>query len=333
DEKSDIPAGTLRVRVHGGSTSDDPLAGVGVRLVPASAPETQVADQLTTADGAVEVTTPAKEPVIAVVTINGKTLSSKPLALTKSGGELELTARWPSQGKLEVMFDLVPRAGQVLYVETQMHGQTYRTLPFQPVPDRGTRVTLYIFPRVMFTFRLGSRVDDEYLGVNGRFVIANNSWAPYVGGPDGVIVPLPRGFVGGIVADRDQADVAVVPGEGFRIVRPVPPGQRAFHAGFSLPVEDGTVEWAWDLPLGTFNSGIQIQQVPGMSGQTPPGVNGQTVTDAQGGGTFFVLPEISILPRQSMVMTLTGLPAPAAWRVWLPRFIGVVVVVMMIGGL
>ncbi len=332
NEKPDLPAGTLRLKVHGGSTTDDPLAGVGVRLVPASAPETQVADQQTPASGTIDVTTPAKEPVLAVVTINGNTMSSKPLDLSKTGGELEVTARWPSQGKPEVTFDLVPRAGQVLYVETQMHGQTYRTLPFQPVPDRGTRVTLFIFPRVMFTFSLGSRIDDEYLGVSGRFEIQNNSWAPYVGGPDGVMVNLPRGFVGGILADEDQADVAVVPDEGFRILRPIPPGRRRFLGGFSLPVENGTVKWAWDLPLGTFNSGIQFQQVPGMSVQTPPGVNGQTVTDPQQ-GTFFVLPQISILPKQSMVMTLTGLPSPAAWRVWLPRLIGVLVVAMMVGGL
>ena len=331
DKKADIPAGTLRLTVHGGSTTDEPLAGVGVRLVPASAPETQVADQLTPASGTIDVTTQAKEPVIAVVTINGKTLSSKPLDLSKTGGELAVTARWPSQGKPEVTFDLVPRAGQVLYAETTMHGQTYRTLPFQPVPDRGTRVTLFIFPRVMFTFSLSSRVDDEYLGVNGRFEIHNNSWSPYVGGPDGVVLPLPRGFVGGLVADEDQADVAVVPDEGFRIVRPIPPGQRRFIGAFSLPVEDGTVKWAWDLPLGTFNSGMEIMQPPGMSVQTPPGVTGQTVTVPQ--GTFFVLPQISILPKQSMVMTLTGLPAPAAWRVWLPRFIGVLVIAMMLGGL
>lgn len=327
----DIPAGTLRLNVHGGSTSDNPLAGVGVRLAPASAPDTPGTDQLTPASGTIEVTTPLREPVVAVVTINGKQLRTQDLDLSKSGGELEVIARWPSQGKPEVTFDLVPRAGQVVYVETQMHGQTYRTLPFQPVPERGTRVTLFIFPRVLFSFSLTSRIDDEYFGVNGRFEVANNSWSPYVAGPDGLILPLPRGFTGGLVAERDQGDVAAVPGEGFRITRPIPPGGRTFHGAFSLPVESGTVKWAWDLPYGAYNSGMEIMQVPGMSVQTPPGVNGQSVDVPQ--GSFFVLPQISILPKQSMVMTITGLPSAPAWRVWTPRIIGVIVVALMLGGL
>ena len=97
-----------------------------------------------------------------------------------------------AQGKPEVMFDLVPRPGQVVYAETSMHGQLFRTVPFQPVADRGTRATLFVFPRILFSFSLTSRIDDEYFAVNGRFEVSNNSWVPYVGGPDGLIIPLPR---------------------------------------------------------------------------------------------------------------------------------------------
>jgi hypothetical protein len=329
--QTDIPAGTLRLKVHGGSQADEPLAGVSARLVPAATQDTPGEAQLTTATGTLDLTTTLKEPVIAVVTINGKELRSKPLDLATQGGSLDVTARWPSQGKPEVMFDLVPRAGQVLYVETSMHGQTYRTLPFQPVPERGTRVTLFIFPRILFGFSLTSRVDDEYLGVNGRFEVSNNSWSPYVGGPDGLLIPLPKGFVGGLVADKDQGDVALAPGEGFRIMRPIPPGQRTFHGAFSLTVNKaGEVTWNLDLPFGAFNSGMEIMQVPGMQVQTPAGVQGQTMTVPQ--GTFFVLPQISILPKQSMVMTITGLPRPAAWRVWMPRIIGILGLLLMLGG-
>jgi hypothetical protein len=332
NEKSDIPAGTLRVNVHGGSTADQPLAGVGVRLVPASAQDAPGTDQLTPATGTIDVTTQLQEPVIAVITINGKVLRSRPLDLKKSGGVLDVTARWPAVGKPEVMFDLVPRAGQVVYVETQMHGHTYRTLPFQPLADRGTRTTMFIYPRVLFSFSLNARIDDEYLAVSGRFQIANNSWSPFVGGPDGVMVPLPKGFMGGLVAEKDQADVALVPTEGYRIIRPIPPGDRTFHGAFSLPVKGGDVTWNLDLPFGAWNSGIEIQQVPGMTVQTPPGVNGQSMTAPQG-GTWFVLPQISIMPKQAMTMSISGLPAVPAWRVWLPRIIGVAVVFVMLTGL
>jgi hypothetical protein len=211
-----------------------------------------------------------------------------------------------------------------------MHGQSYRSLPFQPVPERGTRVTLFIFPRVLFSFSLTSRVDDEYVAVNGKFELSNNSWMPYTGGADGILLPLPKGFVGGLVAEKDQHDVALAQGEGFRIVRPIAPGARTFHGAFSLPVDNGEATWNMDLPFGAWNSGLEILQVPGMHVVTPPGVKGETATVPQ--GTYFVLPQIQILPKQSMVMTISGLPAPPTWRRWLPRLIGILVVLLMAGG-
>jgi hypothetical protein len=330
DDKQDLPPGTLRIVIHGGSQSDEPLMGVKARIVAAAKPDVTLVEGITNGSGTTELKTMSPEPVIAVFTINGRELSSKPIDLTKKGGVVDVAARWPNEGKPEIVFDLVPRPGQAVYVETSMGGQIYRSIPFQPVPERGTRVSLLIFPRVMFTFSLTSRIDDEYLGVQGKFDISNYSWIPYVGGPDGLVLPLPKGFVGGLVADKDQSNVAVAPDEGFRIVRPITPGGTTFHGGFSLPVKDGEVTWNMDLPLGTYQSGIEILQVPGMHVVTPSGVRGETATVAQ--GTFFVLPQISILPKQSMVMTISGLPAPAAWGVWLPRIMGILVILMIVGG-
>jgi hypothetical protein len=68
-----------------------------------------------------------------------------------------------------------------------------------------------------------------------------------------------------------------------------------------------------------------------MSVQTPAGVEGKTVTVPQ--GTYYVLPNISILPKQSMVMTISGLPSPPGWRKWVPRVVGILVVLVMLGGL
>jgi hypothetical protein len=46
-----------------------------------------------------------------------------------------------------------------------------------------------------------------------------------------------------------------------------------------------------------------------------------------------VLPQISILPKQRMVMSIDGLPSEPAWRVWVPRVVGSLVVLVMVGGL
>ena len=338
-ELDDLPRNMVRIRVHGGPMgTDEPMPNVDVKLIPAEAQDTAAAgtaEHKTNQQGVVEIVTPDgsgdKPEITAVITINGKQLRSKPFSVVTKGGELEVQAQWPNQGRPEALFDFVPKPGQVVYAETTMHGNHYRSLPFQPLADRGTSATVFILPRVLVTFSLTSKIDDEYLAVNGRWEIMNNSWSPYSGGPDGMLIPLPKGFIGGLVADKDQSDVAIAPTEGFRIVRPIAPGTRSFHGAFSLKVEDGTVRWAMDLPYGSYNSGMEILQHPGMSVQTPPNVNGKTVTVPQ--GTYYVLPQISILPKQSMVMSISGLPSPPGWRTWVPRIVGILVVMVIIGGL
>lgn len=334
--KPDIAANTVAVTVRGGvGQTTAPLAGATIAIVPEATARQWAGqvDQTTGDDGkaliAVEPT--LKGPFVGIVTLNGKTFTTRPFELAPQGAALDVEAHWPAEGKAIVDFDVIPRPGQVFHAETTMHGQLYRSLPFQPIPERGTRASIFVYPRVLFTFSLTSRVDDEYLAVNGRFEVSNNAWAPYVGGPDGLLVPLPKGFVGGLVAEKDQGEVALVPGEGFRVIRPLPPGNRTFHGAFSLPVDDGDVTWRLDLPFGAFNSGMEILQAPGMT-VTPAGnIKGQVMTVPQ--GTYYVLPQISILPRQSMVMTLTGLPQQPGWKVWLPRILGGLVVVVLLVGL
>jgi hypothetical protein len=75
---------------------------------------------------------------------------------------------------------------------------------------------------------------------------------------------------------------------------------------------------------------MEILQVPGMSVETPKGADGQIMNVPQ--GSFFVMPRIQILPKQAMVLTIRGLPQPAKWRVWVPRVVGLLVVLLIVGG-
>lgn len=336
--RPDVPPHQVNIQLHGGAGVNEPIVGASVRIVPAkpgaNAAAAASAFSKTPTDGYVELTTASDEPLIAEVNINGKDFASQPFDLAKSGGYLDVEAQWESQGKLVADFDVpVVQPDEVVYAETRMRGVMYRSIPFQPLaaPGRGTRITLYIYPRILFSFSLTSRIDDEFLAVNGQFKVLNNSWAPYVGGSDGLIIPLPKRFKGAVVAEQDQSDVAVAAGEGFRIGRPIPPGGKQFHGGFSIPVESGRVDWSMDLPIGTFHSGMEILETPGMKVQLPASVNGESVTVPK--GRFFVLPEISILPKQAMVMEITGLPAVPAWRVWAPRVAGLAVIATVLGGL
>ena len=335
---ADVPAGSVKVRVRGGAGSDDgPLGGESVTIAPAKTPTDGITTK-TNDDGTVLVAMKPQKDLIALVTINGKQLASNPFDLTKSGGNLVVEAHWPTEGKPEAMFDVQPAPGQVVYAQTEVSSRSggkphlYRSLPVQLAPAFGTHLNLYVIPRVEFEFHLRSQTDDTYLIAGGQFKVMNNAWAPYLPDPDGTLVPLPRGFVSAQLQQDDQADVSVVDGKGFRVVRAIPPGGREFHGEFALPAKGGNVHWHMDLPMGTFQSELDIMQIPGMSVHLPPGVTGQMATSDQG-TAFYVIPSIIIDAGHSMELSISGLPAEPAWKVWVPRIVGVLVIGVMIGGL
>ncbi|HTR53776.1 MAG TPA: carboxypeptidase-like regulatory domain-containing protein [Kofleriaceae bacterium] len=334
EARTDLAAGALDVEVTGGpGTEAKPLAHVGVTLVPADAQQAppDAPHGETGADGKTHVTAAKPGQVRAVVSLNGRDVPTDVFDLGKTGGVLRVEAHWPEHGRPEAMLDVAGKAGQVVYAEAAWRGNQYRSRPFQLVDGRGAHVNISIFPRVMFSFSWTSHIQDEFLQVQGRFEVYNTTWIPIVGEGDGLLIPLPKGFKGAALAEQDQADVAVAQGEGFRIVRPLAPGGRRFLGGFNVPVDGGKIDWALDLPFGAVQSGIEITQIPGMSVQTPSGVTGRVENDSR--GQWYVLAPISILPKQSMQMTITGMPSPPGWTKWVPRVLGLLVVGGLVAGL
>jgi hypothetical protein len=204
-------------------------------------------------------------------------------------------------------------------------------MPLQLLEGTGSKITIYVYPRVLFRFMLQTAVDDAQLAVQGGFEVTNYSFTPYRAGKDGLVVPLPRGFKGGILFDS-QDEVAVAAGEGFRIIRPLPPVTgRKFRGGFTLSVEGGKVEWAQELPMGALQSQLAIRKTPDMIVHTPSKVPSEIRKVPE--GTYVLVAPISILPKQSLALSIEGLPAQPAWRIWLPRLTGVLVVAVMLAGL
>lgn len=330
-----LPAGTLDVEVLGGpGQTEAPLKDIEIRVVPATAKDvTGGLASVTAADGTVRMALQVAEqggPQKAVFTINGRQLVSQPFELAKSGGKLMIRAHWDDTGRPQALFDVAATPGQAVYAEATFRGQHYRSMPLQLLEGTGSKITIYVFPRVMFRFQLQSFVEDELLATQGRFEITNYSWAPFRAGPDGLLVPMPHGFKGGVVFDPDQNEVAVAAGEGFRVIRPIPPGGRMFHGGFSLPVQGGKIAWALDLPMGAYESELDIRQTPGMTIHTPPNVTSESRTVPQ--GTYYVIAPISITPKQAMVMSIEGMPSPPAWRWWITHIVGLLVVGVMLAG-
>ncbi len=333
--RPDLAAGVLEIEIKGGmGTEANPLAGIEIRLV-GVADDVPIENGIATTgmDGKAKITIKANPAAKAVLTINGKQMLSSGMELSTSGGKLDVTAQWPSVGKPEAMFEVADSAGPVFYAQTVMSGQIFRSLPVQVAPGIGAHANVYVYPRTLFTFDTHSFVEDQLLAVQGMFEITNYSWAPFKApGPDGLLIKLPKRHKGAIIAAVDQADVAVAQGEGFRIMRPIPPGGKKFRAGYSMPIEDGEVSWQFDLPLGTWQSEMKIRQTPGMTVKLPQGVQGETQT-ASSGEPWFVITGVTIDRGQSMALTISGFPTEAAWRVWAPRIVGILVLLMLAGGI
>ena len=332
EPRPDEAPGTIDVTLHGGAGSTDkPLAGLTVKLFAADDRELKSPTPgITNASGVAHFD--VKPGVYrAQLVVNTKELGSQPLDVTAGGATLSVNTQWPAVGEPRGVLDVTPTPGQTLYAETRSRsGVSYRSAPFQLVADHGTMTSIRAVPP-LFSFHIITSVEDQLLAVEGQFTIMNFSWAPYKAGPDGLDIPLPRGFKGAQIEQRDQSVASVAAGIGFRIPRPLPPaGPTVFHGGWSLPVNGGTAEWSQDLPLGTVESWIRMIPQPGMTVEVPKGAQGGMIDTDD--GPLYAIPRITIAANHSMVLAVHGLPSPPAWKVWLPRIIGLLVVGVILVG-
>ncbi len=268
------------------------------------------------------------------VAIDGDAAGTTTLTTTGVGARSTVDVAWLVRGEAGAAFTGVPTGGEHAYaVRAVMHNQVYLSAPFQLGPDRGAAITVLVMPRIMFQWSLTSFLDDVFLGVRGSFGVRNASWAPYLAGtdarPDDLVIPLPDGFQGAIVRDEFQAMVGVDPAKGFVIRRPIPPGGMQFVAGFSLKVDGGTVRWSMPLPLGTFESGIEIKKAGNANVVLPDGVKFKVeeATDERGG--WMVLSPITILPGKTMQFEIHDLPHEAWWRTYGRRLAGGLVLLLL----
>jgi hypothetical protein len=333
----DSPPGTLRVFAISGDGR--PLAGVTVNLVPAEAGAAPPAPQQSDDKGRATFTgvTPGQWRVVLV---SGRAQGeSDPIVVPadKGGRVVGIMSWFDGIPPRLVQLQGVPPAPGPLYVRLRGKGGLRKSVPFQPLADRGTTAAFELGPQIVFAFGADGSVDDRYLGFSGRFTIGNLWSTPYKAGDDGLLIRLPAGHVGNVVSEEDQKWVAPESYEGFRIRRAIKPGESAFLGGFSLPIDDGTVEWKLDLPWGATQSRLAILDSPGMRVMLPGGAIGTCDVDpttgqrapqcktAPNGLDFYLVDNIEIPAGQSMVMTITGLPNMPAWKIWMPRLAGLIV--------
>ncbi len=332
-----LATGTLAVTVKSGGR---PLVGVtvGARRTDGVA-DLATATQLTDATGTATLTglPPGVAVELSLVADLDVTFKQMVTVPAQGGARVAAEGAWQVRGDGGCRFiDVAAGAERAYAVRTTMRGQRYLSAPFQLTPERGVSITVLVYPRVMFSFSLTSWIDDVYVGVRGQFAIRNTSWAPYVastdGRPDELTMPLPEGFTGAMVRDDFQDMVGIDPARGFIIRRPIPPGGYQFIAGFSLPVEDGELRWSMPLPLGAFESGIEIKHPDGNELRVvlPPvrGPKVEQVDDER--GRFSVISPITIMPGERMVFALEDLPREPAWRRWSRVAVGLAVLAIIV---
>ncbi|MCE9658809.1 MAG: hypothetical protein K8R60_09640, partial [Burkholderiales bacterium] len=277
---------------------------------------------------------PTGTPLVLELTTNGQTVRSSPFTLPASGGsQIMLRINWQQRGNLQAIFNNVPDgATTVYYLETEWRKAKVRSLPFQVVDGRGTTASLLLYPRLLFRFQLDAWVEDDFLAVQGDYILRNYSWFPYTGGEDGINIPLPHGFKGAIV-DRDK-DVAK-DASGFHVLRPLPPFEFKFRGGFSMAIGSDTISWDQPAPLGIYQSDLAIRLLPGMSAIPPTIPNVDAGEVAEGTTKFYAIQKITLPPSRpdaepaSLQFSITGLPSQPAWKVWAPRAVGVLVLLAL----
>jgi hypothetical protein len=289
----------------------------------------------TGADGRANLEGPAAgQAATAVATVHGHPIQSASFEVPARGGmRVRFAASWQSGAEsLTARFTGVAgEPGAVYVARTSEGGQVYLSPPFQMVPDRGAVVGILIYPKILVAFQGGAELDDERMWFSLKFSIANPSLTPLDTGEEGLLLPLPPGFIGASVADEMATRVKVDPDHGFIWRGPFPPGQRDFMSSFALPVEDGVVTLAMPLPYGLWQSHLVFEDFPGMELEVPPNAQ-REVRETPDGRRFILLSGINIREGQSLQLRIRGLPQAPGWKRWVRVLSGLAVLALLAWG-
>ena len=198
-------------------------------------------------------------------------------------------------------------AGKVYLAEVVLDGRVYRSAPFQLTADKGAYTGIFVWPTLIHQFHAGAEIDDNKLWFQVQFTLANGAGAPYDPGADGIVIPLPAGFVGASVRDEDAARVSVDKDRGFIWRGHFPPGQRSFVGTFALPIEDGEVDMVMPLPFGALQSQVLVRHTPGLQVSTtnesaaPP-----RMSTIDGGQRFMVVSNIAARAEDTLRVSFRG---------------------------
>jgi hypothetical protein len=242
----------------------------------------------------------------------------------KGGISVPVQIRFTEEQSLEARFEGVAGGpGKIYVASVQAGGRRYLSAPVMLTDTLGAATGIFIYPQLVMSFHGGSELDDQRMFFQLQISLINPTNSPRDPGPDGLKIPLPRGFRGASVDEALASRVKVLD-DGVVWRGPLPPGQKDLVVGFSLDVSEGRLTFDLPLPLGAWQSQIVFEDLPGVTFEVPPSAR-RDKRRGQGGRNFVVLTDINIEPGKSMVLGLSGLPQPMLWQRWAPPLLGLVV--------
>lgn len=324
--QDDAETGVLKVVVLRGADPKSPMPGVRVEVVPADGGEAVQTDTDQRGVAELKGLTPGTK-YVATVVASGTRISGEPTVMPEKGGAVSLVGVEWGQPIADIA-GLPADPDKVYIIQARAGGLMHRSPPFQLSRSSGTIVPLPISPPPAFVFQIEGGIHDEFMTWSADIGMSNSPYVPYSFGED-VLIPLPKGFVGGEVQKPWDSRVKVLPGKGLLWKGAVPPGGFQFRAFFGTRVEDGATSFDLDLPYGATSSLIVFPH----NDKTKVDVVGRAVGGPQKlkGREFYVLPNIEVAPQQRVVMRISGLPSPPGWTKWVKLVLGLVVLAVLLG--
>ena len=213
-----------------------------------------------------------------------------------------------SEQQFVARFSGVPAGADKVYVaRVKLSGRSYLSKPFMMKPGAGIGRSMLVYEQVVVTTHMASEIDDNRMRTQVQFMLQNFQGVPFDPGPNGLVMPLPKGAFGTAVADESAARVKV---DGPNLVwhGVVPPGQVELIARFAMPIEDGKLHFEMPTPLGMFQSTIVVEKTPTSKlSVISPGDLAPDTRNVEG-RDYFIVPVVRTQPGQVIEFDVTGLP-------------------------
>ncbi len=281
----------------------------------------------------------APPPGTVVIRLSGDTRNVQEVELYQAGADapmakakVEVVSNNQGQKELQAGFASIPGGPDaVYYARAAGQPRPFLTLPFQLTAAQGASVSLIIAPPVLFGFHGIGMLDDEQLYFQAQILLFNPSLVPYQPGPQGLRIPLPKGYTGASI-NEEMGEGGAVPvkvdeDRGLVWRGPLPPGERSFVASFGLPTDDGKATFEMPMPHGLFRgwrNQMVFEQIPGMRIQTPAGATQRTAM-GNDNRPHTVIENLQLDTGTSLKLLISGLPVHPAWKRWLRNGVGLIV--------